>query len=84
MECSLMSMAATFERNGLALTIFTEDVRQPEDSFALFSVEPQRTMRSSIFFRKGTQFTRAEQHLIELVRASMAEGGSFHAGQAGG
>ena len=72
MNCSSISIAASFVSSGMAVSFLPANISTENGTILLFPVEPRVTIRSSIFYRQGSQFNEAEKYLIELIKQDAA------------
>ena len=79
-RCSRMDIAYEFVRSGLGPAflapnpVFFNGDLNLSRGILMLNVEPPTTLRSTLFYRRGTQFTEAERYMMQLVK--QADGGS--------
>jgi DNA-binding transcriptional LysR family regulator len=81
MECSLISLAYSMVRQGIAASILLEHHVDARDGVYCFSLRPKEMWNQGVTFRKGTVFTRVEEYFIELIRDYFSKNTPFHLGQ---
>jgi DNA-binding transcriptional LysR family regulator len=81
MECSLISLAYSMVRQGIAASILLEHHVDARDGVHCFSLRPKEMWNQGVTFRKNTVFTRVEEYFIELVRDYFSKNIPFHLGQ---
>jgi DNA-binding transcriptional LysR family regulator len=66
MECRLGQMAYNMVKNGIGVTFLDENDFIPGDGLPRFSLSPKEFWSTSIAYRVGTHFTKAEEYFIKL------------------
>jgi DNA-binding transcriptional LysR family regulator len=68
MECRLGQMAYNMVKNGIGVTFLHENEFVPGDGLSCFSLSPKEFWSTSIAYREGTRFTKAEEYFIKLFQ----------------